>query len=347
MKAATFPESWRSNPFLELLESHMADLGVEYQKVGSDYLSARWIWRNRSKIEILHFHWLQYHYLRNNAIASWIALLKFCLQILFAKICGYRIVWTAHNIRPHEQPYRFLDQAGFYLFSLLANSIVTLCENTRSLIREKFHRSERVFCGYHGNYLDIYPNHISRIEAKERLGVTAYFPVFLFFGSIRHYKGLYELIDAFQRIENRQACLIIAGKANDLDLAQKITVRSGADPRIRLFLDWISVEDVQIYFNACDFVVLPFVDVTTSGSALLGLGFGCPVIAPAIGCLPEVITFENGVLFDAASPGSLGVALQRCQNLDPVEMGKQARQTAMRFSWEDLARLTLKAYLAS
>jgi len=52
-----------------------------------------------------------------------------------------------------------------------------------------------------------------------------------------------------------------------------------------------------------DAVVLPFRDILTSGSAILALSHGRPVIAPALGCLPGTLPSDATFLYDADAPG--------------------------------------------
>ncbi|MEZ4597387.1 MAG: glycosyltransferase [Chloroflexota bacterium] len=44
---------------------------------------------------------------------------------------------------------------------------------------------------------------------------------------------------------------------------------------------------MQVFLRAADVMVLPYRDVLTSGSAILAMTFGLPVVAPRIGCLPR------------------------------------------------------------
>jgi len=346
LRAVTFPESWRNTPFPDLLEEYLERLGVEFQKVGSDYLGVQWILQQRGQVNVMHFHFLQYHYLRDNALSSWFALLKFCFKILLAKIVGYRIVWTMHNLLPHDREQGYLDHACYYIFAHLSDSIITLCHNANVLLGEKYGRRKHVFTGYHGHYCDSYPNEIDGAETRERLGIPPDTKVFLFFGNVKPYKGIEKLINAFHNLENPDLCLIIVGRVTDLDYQSQILACIGKDYRIKTVLEWIPEKDVQLYFNACDFVVLPFVEVMTSGSTILALCFNRAVIAPAIGCLPEVITPDTGILYDPAQPDGLLEAMRRCVVLDAARMGEGARQSVMRFTWEELAKVTMQAYQA-
>ncbi len=68
-----------------------------------------------------------------------------------------------------------------------------------------------------------------------------------------------------------------------------------------LALETIPDDQMQVYLRAADAVVLPYRDVLSSGSAILAMTFGQPVIAPAIGCLPESLGSEGTILYDAGA----------------------------------------------
>ena len=72
-----------------------------------------------------------------------------------------------------------------------------------------------------------------------------------------------------------------------------------------LALGAVPDDRMQVYLRAADAVVLPYRDVLTSGSAILAMTFGQPVIAPAIGCLPESLGSEGTILYDADAPDGL------------------------------------------
>ena len=80
---------------------------------------------------------------------------------------------------------------------------------------------------------------------------------------------------------------------------------------------------MQIYFNASDACVLPYRRVTTSGAALLAYSFGKPIVAPAIGPFPDLITPERGVLFHP-DKGDLTDALCRVRELDAAQASAAA-----------------------
>ena len=98
--------------------------------------------------------------------------------------------------------------------------------------------------------------------------------------------------------------------------------------------------------RAADVVTLPFVATLTSGTLMLALSWGRPVIAPALGCLPETVSPEAGILYDPAAPDALFAAMGAIRKWDCEAAGRAALACARRFDWGHIADLTLEAYRA-
>jgi hypothetical protein len=65
MRVAWFPKpsAYGGNPYWELLHRHLAALGVEFETShDGHWMSGRWLWANRGRVQVLHFHWIQSHY---------------------------------------------------------------------------------------------------------------------------------------------------------------------------------------------------------------------------------------------------------------------------------------------
>ena len=85
-------------------------------------------------------------------------------------------------------------------------------------------------------------------------------------------------------------------------------------------------------------MVLPFSDVLTSGSAILALSLGRPVIAPALGCLPELISDRFGLNFDADSPEGLRDAMIDIR-LRQYSSEEIKRSMMKNYDWLEIAEL--------
>jgi hypothetical protein len=194
----------------------------------------------------------------------------------------------------------------------------------------------------HGNYIGCVPDQISRAEARARLGTDPAATTFLFFGQLRAYKGVGGLLDAFNSLaDDSPVRLIVAGMpgggeaCRDLDAVRSRLARS---PGVVSCLEFIPDEEVQIYFRAADAVILPYHAVLTSGSAILALSFGKPVIAPSLGLIPDLISDgAEGLLYDGDETCGLLRAMRHFLTLDAgtrMRMEAAAREKAEGLSWE-------------
>ena len=119
-----------------------------------------------------------------------------------------------------------------------------------------------------------------------------------------------------------------------------------ADPRIVLRLERIPEEDLSRVLRAADAVVLPFRDILTSGSAILALSHGRPVVVPALGCLPETLPTDATFLYDPDDPDALASALRQAVAADLAAMGGRARAWADGLDWGPIAADTARLYRA-
>ena len=348
MKVVFLPqvEIYKGNPYWQQLQSSLEHEGVEFISTEDKlYLQWRWLIQNRNQVHVLHLHFLQHHYTANGQHAWSKLLIKFVAKLLLARLLGYRIVWTVHNLYPHErlQP-QFIGRLAHLIVAQLATAIIVHCEYARGALAREFYRRRNVYTIPHPSYIDAYTNTISKQEATAKLGLPDSRLVFLFLGTIRPYKGLDRLVEAFQKIPGDNLTLVIAGKPWHTMSESKVHALGQDDKRIIVIPRFIPNEDLQIYFKAADVVVLPFTDVLSSGSALLAMSFGCPVVAPAVGCLTEAIKTDTGLLYDPSDPDGLYRALLHCQLLDLETLGQNAYEQATRLTWTDMAQKTLRVY---
>ena len=282
---------------------------------------------------MLHFHWPERHFQHGLASA-----LGFALRLLVARALGYRLVWTVHNLAPHEDAGAG-DRIVRALFRRLATLIVH-CEAARGLLGAAGARAAVI---PHGSYVGRYPNAVAPAAARARLGLESDARVLLAFGQVRSYKGLERLLTTFAGIAAPRARLVIAGA-----LAGGAPPPATADRRVRLFLGRVPDAEVQVFLNAADLIVLPYRDVLTSGAAMLALSFGRGIVAPRRGCLGELERSGAAVLYDPTDPDGLVGVLARVlapdTDVDPAILGERARRFARTLSWDAIARRHLAAY---
>jgi glycosyltransferase involved in cell wall biosynthesis len=120
-----------------------------------------------------------------------------------------------------------------------------------------------------------------RGQARAQLNLPATAKVLLFFGIVRPYKGLADLIQALPAVRRRepQVRLLIAGefweaKARYLELIQQANI---ADI-VQIDDRYIPNEEVARYFSAADLLVAPYRQQTGSGVVEMARGFGLPAL---------------------------------------------------------------------
>jgi len=327
MRVAAFPRRLATNPYCELLYDHVERLGVEVVEGRS---GIRWLFRSRGRVRVLHLHWPERHF-RSGSLPSAIG---FALRLLAARLLGYRIVWTVHNAAPHEDA-----SGGDRLVRAILRRLATLVVHCEAARRTLGPAGPRAHVIPHGSYVGRYPNGIGSRTARERLGVESDACVFLAFGQVRSYKGLDALLEAFSELPASHARLLIAGEP-----VGGVALPPVEDPRVRLFLRHVPDAEVQVFLNAADLLVLPYRSVLTSGAAMLALSFGRGIVAPRLGCLPELERSGAALLYDPAEPGELAAALARGLELDTAAVGERARRFARTLSWDTIARRHLAAY---
>ena len=162
----------------------------------------------------------------------------------------------------------------------------------------------------------------------------------LFFGRIRAYKGLPYLARAAPAILKRvPSATIVAMGEGDI---------AGLDSGLTFFNQRVPDEEVATIFSEASIVVLPYTDATQSAVIPLAYAFGKPVVASAVGAIPEIVDDGlTGILVPPKDPAALADAVVRLLTDSDLRrrMGLQAREKAMRdLSWQDVARRTMAGY---
>jgi beta-1,4-mannosyltransferase len=329
---SSFPLPIKENPYQALLYNSLKGYDVELYPDKIFYYTK--LVKLRKKVDIIHFHWLldQTHSIKR--------LLKFIARILEARILGYGIVWTAHNIKSHESRV-IKDWTARFFLAHLSNAIITHGESIKNEIEKKFRVQDKVFVIPHGNYIDRYPNAVGRNESRKRLNMPDDTLIYLYFGLVRGYKGLENLVESFERVEGN-TMLLIVGMPFDDKIRDKLETITKNNEKIRLYLKYIPDEDVQVFFNAADVVVLPFTEITSSGSLLLAMSFGKPVISVKKGVIPEIVSDDIGILIK--DPSELPKALNEIRERNLEDMGRKAFEKAGEFDWTKVARAHRRVY---
>ena len=339
-----FRPYWLENPYQKLLIEQLVKLGVQIE-AGSSSSSLM-----TGKVDILHLHWLHSFFAAPNTLKSLINTLKFIGKLVWLRLTGVKIVWTAHNLKDHENRYPFLDRICTTLVAKLAHAIIAHCQAAKCEIVTtlKLKNPDKIFVVPHGNYSGYYENKIERLEARRILGIPNSRFVFLFLGWIRPYKGVFDLLAAFKQLHSQELQLVLAGKTlNDDELTTQMRQKTAGHDNIKFIPGFVPDDQIQVYLNACDVVVFPYRDVLTSGAAILAMSFGKTCIAPRMGCIQEILDDSGAFLYDPDVEAGLFEAMNNAWQNSPdlLRMGEHNQKLADQWSWDIIAAKTLDVYL--
>lgn len=330
----------RGDSYSDCFCAALADAGA---RVVNARLSFRWLYKRLHAADFAHFHWPSFHYGDRSAPAALAKALLFACMLVWMRMSGVRILWTAHNLYPHERSSPpLLDYAVRRLIVCLAYRVFVHGTTAAAILQSELRvGSGKLVPIVHGNFLHYYPMQATRDEARRRIGVEADKPVFAFVGNCRRYKNVTALIATFQRVFD-EGWLVIAGRCADARYRAEIEAQIRAKPeRIVFEPRYVDDTEMQYFVRAADAVVLPFKDVLTSGTAILALSFGRPVVAPGLGNLLEVVHRDVGILYQPDDPDGLAhgmrAALARRFDQDAI-----ARYVAS-MRWQDAAETVLGA----
>jgi beta-1,4-mannosyltransferase len=233
----------------------------------TDGLTARTFSWSRAlfgRYDVFHVHWPELLVTNGPFLKQTARQLLFALMMLRLSVLRVPVVRTQHNLRPHQD----LAPRPAALMRMLDRRTTTVVW-INSLPAPDADRSvHRIL---HGHYRDWYASIAEPDAEPGRLG---------FFGLIRPYKGVEELLRAFAGT-GPALRLAVSGKPDDEALLRSLTDAATGDARIDLSLRYVTDEELVQHVGRCSLVVLPYRQGLNSGGALAALSLSRPVLMPA------------------------------------------------------------------
>lgn len=219
-----------------------------------------------------------------------------------------RVVSIVHNATPHEQSR--LDKVLADYFFKRNTHCIALSKAVRKDIQKDYPQiNTKVLL--HPTYEHFGDVVESEVAAKE-LNLNESKKYLLFFGLIRDYKGLDQLLLVLNQLDDG-VHLIVAGEVyGSFDKYDAIIKEHQLENRVHLNLNYISDEMVKYYFSLSTTVVLPYKSGTQSGIIAIAKHFNKPVIATDVGGLSEFIHHETeGVIIPPNDLKELAKAIEK------------------------------------
>ena len=202
-----------------------------------------------------------------------------------------KVLALTDNIIPHEK------RIGDHIFTkyfvkncdgFIAMSKVVL--NDLSIFTQNLNKAYSPHPMYEN-----YGDPISIDLARKKLNLNPHDKIILFFGLIRHYKGLDILLEALAapEIKNQGVKLLIAGEFYDdknfyLQLIKKLNLQDC----VIVHDKFIPNDEVRDYFCAANLVAQTYRNATNSGVTMVGYFYEKPMLVTNVGGLSEIVPNE-------------------------------------------------------
>ena len=182
---------------------------------------------------------------------------------------------------------------------------------------------------------------VPKAEARKRLDLPPDVPVLLFFGIVREYKGLQDLLVALPQVQARvgRVMLLVAGefwegKRSYLELIERLRIDGSVVIKDR----YLPNEEVALCFSAADLLVAPYRQVTGSAAVQMARGMGVPVVTTDLGGMQEIIgDGQAGVLVPPGDSDALAASIvRRLSEVSGETVGRGGQRERERNTWQVL-----------
>lgn len=302
---------------------------------------------------------------------TWYTHLAGCL---IKEISGIPLVITTHSLEP-QRPWKEEQLGSAYRASTWIEK--TAYQNADGVIAV----SPSMKGGVHDLYqvpfekIRIIPNGIDAHQYQPTLnpGVLKFYhinpdkPFILFVGRISRQKGIIHLINAIKYLSWDIQIVLCAGAPDTEEIGKEMMERveeaRGKTPNDIVWIrQWIPKSDLIVLYSHASLFVCPSIYEPFGIINLEAMACGTPVIASAVGGIPEVVVHgETGWLisfepigpnnFEPMEPEKFSKDLANAINslLSSPEkmkiMGEKSREKVEKqFSWKSIARQTLEFY---
>jgi len=348
-----FLPDWRNgNPYQNLLADGVRSAGwiVDFANYPATVFPLLSLHRKHPTVAVFHLHWINDYLGRilwsGSRLKFSIRLFQMAADVLLVRLRGIKVVWTVHNRLSHESEHPAREIMARRLLARLVSRLIFHSHEARAEIQRLLainliHRSDVI---PHGHYIGMYPTNPRREhQLRERFALKAEETVVLFFGNLRRYKGVSQLLQAFETVKHPHLRLLIAGNPFDQSIADELTTAAERDRRLGLYLGFIPEADVGPLYAISQIAVVPFERTLTSGSAILALSQGKALILPEEARIIGLPDLRGTVFFNRNN--GLKAILNKLPDKSQLEdMGKINFEAAQELDWSKIGRKVVEIY---
>lgn len=271
-KIAFIPHHWKENKYIDLIKDLYIKIGLEEVKYS---LLAN---------DIAYVSLNDYEGLPNKTSKATIQFFLRILGLLFIRIKRQQIIWTVHDVQPHNTKNRVF--AHLLRKAIMnQNPIIIMHSNlTLKVFKEQYPNFiiKKSLNFPHPNYVDVYGKTIQKTTTDSEL-------VILYVGLINTYKNLDLLITVFNELNLPHAKLIIRGSIKDNRQSYYENLIDN-NPKIDVKFGFVPDSEIPILFSQTHLSVTPYdLDVSlNSGANILSFSYATSVLGVLNGTLRDI-----------------------------------------------------------
>jgi len=340
-----FTPYYSGNPFQTVLYSEFHDRGMIAVPTfrTTDLTATTRNWPADVPL-VVHLHWLNQVLAKARTDAEADAAVGAHGELLDRlKARGARLAWTVHNLLPHDTRFEAQEVRLRQDVVDRVDLVHVMSPRTAELVSPWYALpADRIYHCDHPGYQGVYPDWVTRADARRRLRVPDDAVVLLLTGAIKPYKGLLELLAAVEQVSGERpgsVVLVVAGKPDDAPETVEFIARAAHHPAVRLIPGQVPDVDIQVLMRACDVVALPYRRSLNSGVLALALTWGRPVLLPDnAGSMPVLGDgHPAGLVYPGDDPDALVDAVRACLTWDRTAASAAAAEAGARIDRRTLA----------
>ena len=334
-----------TNPYQKLLSEALEKGGYKIRKLSriDSTVPSELVSRCRD-VRVVHFHWIEHLYESRIRLFSPVraAVLLGILVVLRRR--GTRIVYTLHNLVPHNIRRQWFHLLVQGLIIRMADATIVHSRPANKAASSMFGPSDKFKVIPHGRYDSFYPNQASRAQARAFLKIPEGKNVALFLGGMGRYKGVRMLLESAEELARKDILLVLAGDTSALEVSTRDFLQRMSHKNLLLHEGFVAKSQVQYFMKSANCLVLPYLDSLTSGMAFLGLSFRLPIVGTRATAFQEMTEARLCLPCDPNNPKSLAEAIAKVCSWDRPQFEKRCEDFLAACKWDEIADQHLRAY---
>jgi beta-1,4-mannosyltransferase len=297
-----------------------------------------------SGASVVHFHWIEHLYNARTRSMLLVRTFVFLVMLVALRARGTRIVYTMHNLLPHNTKRPRFHMLVQWLILRLANATIVHSQAALDAGRKTFGRGCKYEIIPHGRYDGFYPSLVSQAQARASLGIPIEARVALFFGGMGGYKGIRSLLESLEDLSRRKILVVLAGDTSELGKSDRELLKQASKWNVVVHEGFVPESKVQYFMKAANCLVLPYSTSFTSGMAFLGLSFRLPIVGTHATAFKEMRDLKLCLPCDPDSPKSVADAIAMVCSWDRVEFDERCESFLATCGWDGIAMKHLAVY---